>query len=208
MLEANEAMHAETSLTEQRQPTPALLKSRWFWAGLIGLVLILGWGWILFSRSLLQNIGVNGPSLEPAPVAGHPAPPFELITLDKETLRLSELKGKPVILNFWATWCAPCRAEFPEFQQAAVDNADRIVIIGINNTSTDQADLVPKFLTEFGVTFPVALDPEGKMGQLYQIKGLPTTIFIDSNGKVNEVFTGPLNKAYIESKISELSQGL
>jgi thiol-disulfide isomerase/thioredoxin len=108
-------------------------------------------------------------------------------------------------LNFWATWCGPCRAEFPEFQKAAVDNADRLVMIGINNTSTDRAELVPDFLTEFGITFPIALDPEGSMRDLYQIKGLPTTIFIDSNGIVNELFPGPLNKAYIESKISELS---
>jgi thiol-disulfide isomerase/thioredoxin len=138
-------------------------------------------------------------------VAGHPAPPFELVTLEGEILRLSDLRGKPVILNFWATWCGPCRAEFPEFQKAAVDNADRLVMIGINNTSIDRADLVPDFLTEFGITFPIALDPDGEMTTLYQIKGLPTTIFIDSNGIVNEVFPGPLNKAYIESKISELS---
>jgi thiol-disulfide isomerase/thioredoxin len=205
MPEANEVMHADTSLTEQAQQSPSLLKTRWFWAVLISLTLVLGGSWIIFSRALLQNVQTDASALEPAPVAGHPAPPFELVTLEGEILRLSDLRGKPVILNFWATWCGPCRAEFPEFQKAAVDNADRLVMIGINNTSIDRADLVPDFLTEFGITFPIALDPDGEMTTLYQIKGLPTTIFIDSNGIVNEVFPGPLNKAYIESKISELS---
>lgn len=199
-------MQADHSVQENSE-TPALLKSRGFWITLIVLVLILGWNWIAFSRSLLQTAQNGASALEPAPVKGHPAPPFELVTLDEETLRLSDLKGKPVILNFWATWCGPCRAEFPEFQDASVDNAGRLIIIGINNTSTDRAEAVPDFLAEFGVTFPIALDETGEVGDLYQIRGLPTTIFIDSNGIVNEVFTGPLNQAYIESKISELSGG-
>jgi thiol-disulfide isomerase/thioredoxin len=200
-------MHADRSVHENFEHS-SLFRSRGFWITLILLALILGWNWIAFSRTLFQN-GQNkaGALGEAAPLAGHPAPPFELVTLDGETLRLSDLKGKPVILNFWATWCGPCRAEFPEFQKAAVDNADRLVIIGVNHTSTDQAELVPDFLAEFGVTFPIALDQKGELSKAYQLKGLPTTIFIDSNGVVNELFMGPLNKAYIESKISELSGG-
>jgi peroxiredoxin len=139
-------------------------------------------------------------------MAGHPAPDFELAGVEGEMVRLSDFKGKPVIVNFWATWCAPCRAEFPEFQEAAVDNADRLVIIGVNNTAADQAEQIPAFLEEFGITFPIVLDKNGDTIKAYRILGLPTTIFIDSNGIVNEVFTGPLNKAYIESKISELTK--
>ena len=184
-------------------------RTHWFWSAAIGLVLVFGAGWIIFSRALVgQNGGAGNlaAGLDPAPVAGHPAPDFELAGVDGKTIRLSDFKGRPVIVNFWATWCAPCRAEFPEFQQAAVDNADRLVIIGVNNTSADQADLVPGFLEEFGITFPIVLDtPDGATVEAYRILGLPTTVFIDSNGIVNEVFTGPLNKAYIESKISELN---
>jgi thiol-disulfide isomerase/thioredoxin len=185
-----------------------LLKARWFWAVIIALVLILGISWIAFSKTLLNTAsGIGGEAvvLEPAPVAGHPAPDFELASTEGQPVRLSDFRGKPVILNFWATWCAPCRAEFPEFQKAAVDNADRLVIIGVNNTTADQPDLVPDFLKEFGVTFPIVLDEKGETIKTYRILGLPTTVFIDSNGIVNEVFTGPLNKAYIESKISELN---
>lgn len=199
-------MNSDEHHLEQKNSKQPFYQTRWFWTGAIVLALVLGGGWILFSRNLVAGDNSSRAALDPAPVAGHPAPDFELATIDGETIRLSDYRGKPVIVNFWATWCGPCRAEFPEFQQAAVDNADRLVIIGVNNTSTDQVELVPGFVEEFGITFPIVLDTEdGATAKTYRILGLPTTIFIDSSGIVNEVFTGPLNKAYIESKISELS---
>jgi peroxiredoxin len=185
-----------------------MLKTLWFWITLMVMVILLGGSWIVFSKNYVGNSIADGGSLEPAPVAGHPAPNIALADIEGQVIRLSDYKGKPVIVNFWATWCAPCRAEFPEFQQAAVDNADTLTIIGINSTSVDQAHLIPGFLDEYGITFPIVLDESGETVKKYQILGLPTTVFIDSKGIVNEVFTGPLNKAYIESKISELQAGL
>ena len=200
-------MSAETSVNNYE--SPSLLKTQWFWGVLIGLVIIAGGAWILFSSWHVVNSGSDSvASLEPAPVVGHIAPDFELATPTGEIIRLSDYRGTPVIVNFWATWCGPCRAEFPEFQEAAVDNADSLVIIGVNSTSTDQADKIPAFLEEFGITFPIVLDEQGDVVDQYRVLGLPTTVFIDSNGVVNEVFTGPLNKAYIESKISELQAGI
>jgi peroxiredoxin len=203
-------MSADTNIEKSYSELP-LLKSVWFWVTLIGLVLILGGWWIVFSRTLVGSYGaVDGEAivLESAPVAGHPAPDFELVSVDGDVVHLSDFKGTPVILNFWATWCGPCRAEFPDFQRASVDNAGRLVIIGVNHTSADQADRVPDFLNDFGITFPILLDEDGEVVETYRILGLPTTIFIDSNGVVNEVFTGPINQAYIESKISELYSAL
>jgi peroxiredoxin len=188
-----------------------LWRSLWFWVGVTGLVLGLGLGWIAYSRALVGGMATakdGAPKLEPAPIAGYPAPDFELANLKGEKVRLSDYRGMPVILNFWATWCGPCRAEFPEFQAAAVDNADRLVIIGVNNTYADNPEAVPEFVREMGVTFPILLDNEQQVVNAYNVLGLPTTVFIDSKGVVNEVFTGPLNKAYIESKIQELQTGL
>ena len=197
-------MEADANVAKTNASQP-FYTSNWFWGVLIAGVVVLGVSWILISRSLLSGPGGGDAIvLEPAPVAGHPAPDFELISTDGETIRLSDFKGTPVIVNFWATWCGPCRAEFPDFQQAAVDNADQLVIIGVNNTSVDQAELVPGFLEEFGITFPIVLDEDGSTVKAYRILGLPTTIFIDSSGTVDEVFTGPINKAYIESKITKL----
>lgn len=198
-------MNVDTSVKEP-QPIPPLLKARWFWLALIGLVIVLGGLWIAYSSSLLSSLASQGENvtLEPAPVVGHPAPDFALPTLEGETVRLSDFKGKPVLVNFWATWCGPCRSEFPDFQKAAVDNAGDLVIIGINNTTTDQKDQIPAFLEEFGVTFSIVLDESGDTAKAYNILGLPTSIFIDRNGNVNEIFTGPINKAYIEAKLSEM----
>lgn len=184
------------------------LKSRSLWIILIALVAVVGGGWIVFSQGLTQERVASGnnsaEALEPAAVAGHPAPEFELKTLEGETLSLADFKGKPVLVNFWATWCGPCRAEFPDFQRAYVDNADDLVIIGINNTAADQVDLVDDFVREMGATFPIVLDESGAVVETYRVLGLPTTVFIDRDGVVNEVFTGPINKAYIESKLTEL----
>ena len=192
--------------TNQTQNQAKIFKTRWFWGLAILLAIGLGGAWIFYSQAVTTG-GVTGgdaAALAPAPVAGHPAPDFELKTLDGETVRLSDFAGKPVLVNFWATWCGPCRAEFPDFQEASVDNADRLVIIGINNTTTDQPDMVDDFVAEMGATFPIVLDQDGTVSAAYQIRGLPTTIFVDRDGIVNEVFTGPINKAYIEAKLNEL----
>lgn len=196
-------MSVESKL-ENRTQLP-FLRTRWFWVVAIGLVVILGSVWIVFSQTIRGDIaGGDAITLEPAPIAGHPAPDFELKTLTGETLRLSDFEGKPVIVNFWATWCAPCRAEFPDFQETFVDNVDNLVIIGVNNTAADQVELVDDFVQEMGATFPIVLDETGETVETYRVLGLPTSIFVDRNGIVNEVFTGPINQAYIESKLPEL----
>jgi peroxiredoxin len=192
--------------TESTNKENPVLKTRPFWIILIGLVIVLGGIWIIFSQTMRADspAGAAASDLEPAPIAGHPAPDFELQTLEGETLRLSDYQGQPVLVNFWATWCGPCRAEFPDFQEAYVNNADDLVIIGVNNTAADQVNLVEDFVAEMGATFPIVLDEKGQTVETYKVLGLPTTVFVDRDGIISEVFTGPINKAYIEAKLSEL----
>jgi thiol-disulfide isomerase/thioredoxin len=184
----------------------SLLIPRWLWSTVVGLLLIFGGIWLIWARTSVSNLLTQAEiyTLEPAPIAGHPAPDFELKNLAGKSIRLSDFKGKPVILNFWATWCGPCRAEFPELQQVAIENGDNLVIIGVNHTSADTPALVPDFVEEFGITFPIVLDETGDVVKTYQVLGLPTSVFIDRNGIIQELFTGPVTKTYIESKLSEL----
>ena len=185
-------------MTTTKKEQPAMVR----WIILLGVAIILGGVWIIINRVPTGNSAAAG-ELAPAPVKGHPAPEIVLTSTDGQEIRLSDLRGKPVLLNFWATWCPPCRAETPDLQATHREIGDKLTIIGVNMTSQDGGD-VEGFLREFGVTYPVLLDPDGTAAKAYNILGLPTSVFIDRNGIVQEVFTGAVNKAYIESKVPEL----
>lgn len=172
------------------------------WPGLIILVLILGGIWIAVNRTPAGSQTTQA-GLAPAPVKGHPAPEISLVSTTGQPMKLSDFRGKPVVINFWATWCAPCRIETPELQDVYRERGDEVIIFSVNATQQDQGD-IEAFIQEFGLTFPVALDAEGKTFKDYNVLGLPTTVFVTKDGIINEVFTGPVNKAYIESKIPEL----
>ncbi len=178
---------------------------RWLWSTVAGLFLIGGGAWIIMTQLLPANAPVRGAVYaRQDALPGQPAPNFELANLAGQPVKLSDFAGKPVILNFWATWCPPCRQEMPELQAAAEEYGDRLTIIGINHTSGDNPDLVPNFVAEYGITFPVLLDELGLVVEIYGVVGLPTTIFIDRNGVINEIITGPVNKTLIKQKLTEL----
>ncbi|WP_043930717.1 peroxiredoxin family protein [Bacillus sp. EB01] len=121
--------------------------------------------------------------------AGVKAPDFELKTLKGGTVKLSELKGKKVMLNFWATWCAPCKKEMPDMQKLHEEASEDLVILAVN--IDPQLD-VQGFIDENGITFPILLDEEDKVNQQYQVVSIPTSFFIDSNGVIQEKFIGAM----------------
>mgnify|MGYP001432771688 FL=1 len=123
---------------------------------------------------------------------GNLAPDFELQTLDGETVSLSDFRGEKVMLNFWATWCPPCRAEMPDMQKFH-ENTD-IVILAVDLLETENSRKnVPDFVEEFGITFRVLLDEDSSVANRYKIQPIPTTFMIDSEGKVHNVAYGALN---------------
>jgi len=123
---------------------------------------------------------------------GNLAPDFELETLDGEKVSLSDFRGKRVMLNFWATWCPPCRAEMPDMQKFH-ENKD-VVILAVNLTETESSkDNVPTFVEDYGITFRVPLDEDSSVSTLYQIRPIPTTYLIDSNGMIHNVAFGAIN---------------
>jgi|SRR5690625_371045 len=123
---------------------------------------------------------------------GDVAPDFELSTLEGETMRLSDFRGEPVMLNFWATWCPPCRAEIPDMQKFYEDKDVTILAVNLYGSEQDKDD-VPEFIEEFGMTFPVLLDEESKVSTKYNIQPIPTTYLINSDGRIHNLAFGPLN---------------
>ncbi len=146
----------------------------------------------------------------PAPRVGFLAPEFSLKTITGETIQLRELKDKVVILNLWATWCPPCRAEMPALQRVAVDYAERgLVVLAINMTTQDNLNDVRTFVQEFQITTPVLLDMDGSVSEKYQARALPTTFFIGQGNIINKVVIGgPLSESLLRVEIEKLLDGV
>lgn len=147
--------------------------------------------------------GLNPTGKDPAAQEGRAAPGFELPGIGGSPVRLDAFRGKYVLLNFWATWCPPCRAETPELQQFYETNAaDGWVVIGINQQeSPEQAS---GFLEKFGVTYPQALDLDGEVSNGYRVgRGLPVTILVDPEGVVREIHPGRITMEQLEQLRAE-----
>jgi peroxiredoxin len=145
-------------------------------------------------------------SASPSPREGFFAPDFTLDTLQGETIRLSDLRGRIVVINFWASWCPPCRAETPALQQAYQQYKDAgVVILGVNLTDQDSLSDVKSFVQEFGLTYPILLDRDGSTSLRYRIQGLPSTYFLNRAGVIRTVVVGgPMSETFIASKIEAL----
>ena len=132
---------------------------------------------------------------------GAKAPDFELKTLSGDTVKLSNLKGKKVMLNFWATWCPPCKAEMPEMEQFSKQIGADTVILAVN--IDPQLD-VKGFVGENKITFPILLDTDDKVNEAYQILSIPTTYFINSKGIIQNKYTGAMKLDIMKKYTDEL----
>lgn len=134
---------------------------------------------------------------------GNLAPDFSISMMDGKTLKLSELRGKPVFLNFWATWCPPCNQEMPDIEKIYKDNYP-IQIIGVNIKEAPMT--VGGFLSQKGYTFPVGFDLKGDIANLYMASGIPTSYAIDAKGIIRHIQTGPLTYSQLRQWFSDLTQ--
>ena len=135
---------------------------------------------------------------------GRRAPEINLPTLSGGRIELSKLRGSPVVVSFWGTWCPPCRTEFPELVDVHARYADHgLHVIAVNGRDQEYSTRdVQRFVDAFAVNFPVALDNRGSVRRAYRIIGQPTTVFIDSYGIVRKLHTGLINRAELDSGIA------
>jgi len=163
----------------------------------------LGAIWIFLSSN---KLGSTNDFMMEIPKAGFLSPDFELDTLDGEKIKLSDLRGKPIIINFWASWCQPCRTEMPAIQKALLMHAqDDLVILAVNLTNQDDEIKVRNFISELQLTFTVLMDRNGDTGNLYRVSALPTTFFVRPDGVIEEVVIGgPMAEALLLTRIQKL----
>jgi len=140
------------------------------------------------------------------PKEGFLAPEFVLVDKEGNQHSLADYYGKPVVINFWASWCPPCRAEMPALQEVYSEyHPLGVVFLAINASNQDSPDAAVRFAEEVGVTFPVLFDVSGDTSSAYNLRALPSTYFVDKNGIINKVVIGgPLSKALLKSHLAEL----
>jgi peroxiredoxin len=137
---------------------------------------------------------------------GNLAPDFELGSIDGKATKLSSLRGKKVILNFWATWCPPCRLEMPEMEKFYTENKNEgLEIIAVNLTKAEKSRAdVPPFIKADAITFPVLMDENGDAAQLYEISSIPASFIIDTQGVIQDKIVGPMTINSMQEMVSAL----
>ncbi len=170
------------------------------WYALTAVIFVLGLAALGWGRVPAEGSGAD---LPPAPIIGHPAPGFALQTLEGEALSLADLQGQPVVLNFWATWCGPCRAEMPELQRLHERLGPAgVVVLGVNQNETPQA--IANFRAELALDFPTVLDVRLGVSREYGVNSIPTTFFIDRQGVIRSLFIGPMTDAILADKLKTI----
>lgn len=176
---------------------------------------------LLFAASLLFGCAARRPDADPTAAPDPAAAPagetenekeklasFTVYDADGNAVDSLSFIGKPAIINFWATWCPPCRAELPDFEEAYQTYGDRISFVMTDCTDGYQETQASaeSFVKENGYTFPLYFDSEGSGSRAYNVTGIPTSIFVDADGNVAKVHVGMLTKEALAAEIAAILQ--
>lgn len=190
-------------MTDRQDGAPRRLP-RWAVYLSTGLLLVVAgalayvWG---FPRNVQGGYGVLGDA--ELAIQGSRAPDFTLKDLQGRTVRLSDYRGHPVLVNFWATWCVPCRLEMPALEQRyARWKSSGLVILAVD--FAEPASDVQAFKDELGLSFPLLLDPNGDVQQMYRVRGYPSSFFVDPDGVIQVVQIGPLTEGQLDDDLAAI----
>ncbi len=155
---------------------------------------------------LTLSVGLAAPLSSQMPLQlGEVAPDFTLKQLAGGEASLSEFRGRPVLINFWASWCKPCRAEMPEIISAYQAHRDAgLEVLAVNLTDQERMKDVRKFTAELGLPFSVLLDQKGHVRERYELISVPTSIFIDSAGVMRMINSGPMSSGALDRGLREI----
>ncbi|HEU4758834.1 MAG TPA: redoxin domain-containing protein [Dehalococcoidia bacterium] len=183
-------------------PRPRLTALRNIGATLAVGAVIVGLVWF-FDRpgaATSQAVTLTSAPSGPAPHVGREAPDFEVRGLDGQTYHLSDFRGRPVWLTFWATWCPPCRAENPDIQEVYEANSDRgLVILALS--IGESTETVRGYVQRTGLTYTIGLDQSTAVAARYRIVGIPTHFFVDADGIIRDWRIGSMSKKTMEKKV-------
>jgi len=141
----------------------------------------------------------------PAPQVDHPVPDFTLTSLDDTRVTLSKLKGQVILINIWATWCPPCRAEMPTIETTYEQyRAQGFTVLAVDLQEDPRS--VASFLDQYKLTFPALLDADGQVSRTYQALSLPSSFFVDKKGVIRAVYRGPMPRSVIAGTVEQLLQ--
>lgn len=167
----------------------------------IGVILLAMFGWAIYSftsdkkqeAESKQKAASSSQQEDVGLQQGQYAPDFKLKNMDGEEVKLSDFKGKKVLLNFWATWCPPCRSEIPDLEK--FHQKSDVAVIGVDSLSQERnTTVVSEFIKEYDMTYPVLKDKDGLIISMYQVQSYPTSYLIDSKGRISNIAVGPLNE--------------
>jgi len=169
------------------------------------LVLIAGGSWIELST---RSAGQVKHTTTSAPQTGFSSPDFALTAISGEMYKLSDYKGRPILINLWATWCPPCRAEMTVIEKMYQEyKGQGFIVLAVNMTYQDDPSKVATFSQKNGLSFPILLDETGGIASLYQLRSLPTSYFIDRGGIIRDiVIGGPMSEALLRISIEQIIQ--
>lgn len=142
-----------------------------------------------------------------APHVGYQAPDFTLEDFEGKKVHLRDLRGKPVFLNFWASWCPPCRQETPDLAKMAKKYKEKVQFYGVNLTVNDQLEIAKEFVKSFGVTYPNMKDTDGKVAMNYQVQAIPTSFIIAADGKIVYASPGAISEKQLDSLLQQVLSG-